>query len=494
MDIEQAFLRFTTDQGLYAVNASQVEHYVGSPINFWCEVNAPAEERDPTNLYMQHLQDTGNEHRADVLRQSYAAAASRPYYSETEGFHSTLEMMANGERHISQMPLWDLTNGLKGNPHVLIRTDSIPSDLGDYSYHVAEVRSARRITDAHRLKAATLNRLLGAIQGFEPESILIINMDGDHEFVHMSEFAARLDTVLSEMREVADGTRAILATHGAAEWPWQSYVNRMAAERRCVSLVSGVGATMQRTLSDAGLVTVDDLAGADLNALTGLRGIGAKTARRFNSSAKAISGGQPVPRHNGIEIPTATTEVFFDFEGSDPRLNQDGLGVVNYLIGAVIRQRGQEPEFLPFIAHSPAEEETVVRDFISWANSLDSALFYHWHNYEKTHLTKMAVQYGIDPYESQKMLGRMVDLHPIATDAYAFPTYGDGLKNIAKYLGFSWRQDDVDGLTTVALYHKYLQSGARDGDVMRRILDYNEDDCMATMYVFDWLRSQANVS
>ena len=69
MDIEQAFLRFTTDQGLYAVNASQVEHYVGSPINFWCEVNAPAEERDPTNLYMQHLQDTGNEHRADVLRQ-----------------------------------------------------------------------------------------------------------------------------------------------------------------------------------------------------------------------------------------------------------------------------------------------------------------------------------------------------------------------------------------------------------------------------------------
>ena len=120
MDIEQVYQRLTTDNGLFAVTAAHVERYVGSPINFWCEVNAPAEERDPTNLYMQHLEDTGKEHRAEVLRKSYASAASRPYYSESEGFRSTLEMMANGERHISQMPLWDLASGLKGNPNELM--------------------------------------------------------------------------------------------------------------------------------------------------------------------------------------------------------------------------------------------------------------------------------------------------------------------------------------------------------------------------------------
>ena len=86
----------------------------------------------------------------------------------------------------------------------------------------------------------------------------------------------------------------------------------------------------------------------------------------------------------------------------------------------------------------------------------------------------------------------MIQCQP--TNSYAFPTYGDGLKDIAKYLGFSWRQDDIDGLATVALYHQYLETGVRDGDVMRRILDYNEDDCLATMHVFDWLQSQAGAN
>ena len=29
----------------------------------------------------------------------------------------------------------------------------------------------------------------------------------------------------------------------------------------------------------------------------------------------------------------------------------------------------------------------------------------------------------------------------------------------------------------------------RDGEITRRILDYNEHDCRATMYVFDWLQT-----
>lgn len=494
MDIEKTFERLTSEQGPYAVSAGQVERYVGSPINFWCDVHAPAEERDSSNLYMQHLEETGKEHRAEILRMSYASAASRPYYSESEGFHSTLEMMANGERHIANMPLWDLTNGLKGVPHVLIKTPSYPSDLGNYSYFLAEIRSARRITEAHRLKAAALNRLLGTVQGYEPELLLIVNMDGDIENVYTEGFSSRLDDVLLEMREVAVGTSTVLATYGAGDWPWQSYVNRLAEERRCVSLVSGVGATMRRTLADASFVTVNDLSGASLKELTALKGIGAKSANRFISSANAICGGEPVPRDTSHEVPAASTEVFFDFEGSDPRLDKNGLGVVNYLIGAVLRHQGQEPEFVPFVAHSPAEEETVVRNFIDWANSLDSALFYHWHNYEKTHLTKMANHYGIKQDDLQNVLNRMVDLHPLTTNSYAFPTYGDGLKDIAKFLGFSWRQDDVDGLTTVALYHQYLESGVRDGDIMRRILDYNEDDCMATMHVYDWLQRQAGTN
>ena len=84
----------------------------------------------------------------------------------------------------------------------------------------------------------------------------------------------------------------------------------------------------------------------------------------------------------------------------------------------------------------------------------------------------------------------MVDLSPITTRAFAFPTYGESLKDVAKALGFNWRHQDVSVLTSVVLYLTYIKSGGKDGDSKQKILDYNEDDCKATMYVFDWLKSQ----
>ena len=43
---------------------------------------------------------------------------------------------------------------------------------------------------------------------------------------------------------------------------------------------------------------------------------------------------------------------------------------------------------------------------------------------------------------------------------------------------------------SVVLYLEYVKSGATDAEPRKKILDYNEDDCLATMHVFDWLLAQ----
>ncbi len=56
--------------------------------------------------------------------------------------------------------------------------------------------------------------------------------------------------------------------------------------------------------------------------------------------------------------------------------------------------------------------------------------------------------------------------------------------------GISWRQEDVSGQSSMILYQDYVESGGKDDQTRQKLLDYNEDDCRATMHVFDWLTAK----
>ncbi|MFQ6027594.1 MAG: TM0106 family RecB-like putative nuclease [Dehalococcoidia bacterium] len=487
MDVAEILAELTRTTGLPPVLATDIEKYLASPITFWCDWHAPDNRRDSITPYQQHMFDSANEHRSLVMDSVYPGAAQRVFRGDREGLQLTLELMAQGEPAIKNMPLACGMMGLRGRPNLLLRSEAAESRLGPYCYQVVEIKAARNIQRGHLLQGAAYNRLVGAAQGYEPAEFYIRNRDGDVKIVPMAGVEQDLEDVLQEMREIIKG-KAVDPCHGAAQWPWISYVNNLAITANDVSLIPGVGVSMRENLVNMGFGTVADLAEALEQSLTEVPRVGAATACRFITAAKAISQGHPVPRNKPQPIARATTEVFLDFEGTDPSFGDDNsLEVVNYLIGNVVRQGGSSPEFVPFFADSVAAEEANLREFLYWGRSLEDPTFYHWHHYEKTHLTKMVDHYGVSPEQAAPVLDHLTDLYPITTRAYAFPTYGESLKDIARYLGFNWRQEDVDALTSVALYYQYLESAGTDGVTRQKILDYNEDDCVATMHVLDWL-------
>ena len=61
--------------------------------------------------------------------------------------------------------------------------------------------------------------------------------------------------------------------------------------------------------------------------------------------------------------------------------------MVNYLIGCLVRNSSTPARFEPFFAPTFKDEEKVVREFFDWASNLNDPVFYHWHHYERTHLT-----------------------------------------------------------------------------------------------------------
>ena len=54
-------------------------------------------------------------------------------------------------------------------------------------------------------------------------------------------------------------------------------------------------------------------------------------------------------------------------------------------------------------------------------------------------------------------------------------------------MGYKWKHPDVDALESIALYLQYVENPDKNKDKIQKVIDYNEDDCMATMLVKDWL-------
>ena len=58
-----------------------------------------------------------------------------------------------------------------------------------------------------------------------------------------------------------------------------------------------------------------------------------------------------------------------------------------------------------------------------------------------------------------------------------FPTFSNGLKEIAAFLGFQWSGSPVSGLEAIAWRH--LWESSADSKVKQELIDYNRQDCEA---------------
>jgi uncharacterized protein len=473
------------------LTAQNISLYHTSPFTIYCEKFVSAKEKDPMSPYRELILERGLQHEQRVIERKYPECRTIEFEMPEEGFRTILEEMAKGRGVICGLPLLLLPENMQGKIDVLERRNDGSSVFGNYYYLVTEIKLVKKIRREHILQAAFYTYMLSKVQEYMPHIFRLINHDFRVFEYSFADYETALQSALKGTRAILDGREVPTATYNASEWPWERYGNHEAIRMRDVSLVGQVGPKTKQKLIDRGFKKIWDVAYARLDELRKIPGINETNAKKLIVSAQAIMKNAPICiDSSALQFPAKPTEIFLDLEGTDQPDAEGEIEPVDYLIGVIVCKEGFDA-YHSFVAHRMHDEEKMFREFLSFLKAQNDYIIYHWHNYEHWHIKRLAERYHFIEEAEALILPYMIDLHRMATKAFAFPTYTNGLKDVAAFLGFRWRHDDMNALDAIAYYLKYQTEPDTYRNKIQAIIDYNEDDCRATKRIKDWLQERS---
>lgn len=274
---------------------------------------------------------------------------------------------------------------------------------------------------------------------------------------------------------------------------WYTDCKKTCIQDDYLSLIPELGRAKQDALESIA-TTVRELADLDpadfidAKGKVDLPGIGKSTLEKFHRRARLLSDGvKEVQILEPFTLPDRPIELYFDIE-TDP--TQDLV----YLHG-VVERRMDEPEktkFHAFLAKgvSKADERLAWEEFWAYIRSLpDAYAVYYYSKYERTQFRALRAKYPsvITEEELEHFFDNeaSIDLYEYVKKFTEWPTYNYSVKTLAQFLGFKWRDLNPSGAASIQWFNEWHKDQVPEK--MQRILDYNEDDCIAMLVLKDEL-------
>lgn len=451
------------------------------------EANGDLQQRESPGDYLgKILVDSASNRKAVLAQAPYEQPAHTPK-DRQGGLASTRDLMRRGVERIHQAQI--AIPGPEGTtltiqPDLLLKQPG-QSEFGDWLYEVAQIKLSRRPKLEYQLIATFQTWVLSQFQSGWPEQAWLFLRDRDPYVVNLAERWSQMEEVVQgwvTMMTSRSEPEVFIARSRCSMCGWYQYCHDIATAQQHLSLLPGVTPRRYVFLREKQLTTLEALHATDPHELAQLPGFGPEVAQKLIDQARSMLTNRPIrPRH----IPPAPTlqapvELYFDIEA------EPDLGLA-YLHGVLVVDHDRHSEtFHPFLAESPAEEPQVWAEFIDLVcQRYPEAPVYHFCSYEADTVRRLGQIHGEDPHQLDALLKRFVDIHYWVTQTAIMPVESYALKNIARWLGFEWRDDVANGAQAVYWYSQWLTTG--DRHYLDRILVYNEDDCRATYIVKEWL-------
>lgn len=176
------------------------------------------------------------------------------------------------------------------------------------------------------------------------------------------------------------------------------------------------------------------------------------------------------------DLPITPTQIYFDIEGN-------AENSFHYLIGLLVITQTEE-KIYSFWADNQKEEEVMLQQFLHVCSQYKNSIFFHYGSYERIYLKgckkKFAQRYR---REIDRILTTLVNVLTIIYSHIYFPTYSNELKDIARYLGYSWTQQNASGIQSLVWRMRWEMT--KDDIWKQMLLQYNIEDCFALKKLTD---------
>jgi predicted RecB family nuclease len=405
-----------------------------------------------------------------------------------ERAQSTLELMRAASRRIYHGVL--LLPDMSGIPDLIEKVQG-HSNFGNYFYKPVDVKSGSGYEDQetgklrkdYGLQLYHYGVLLEGIQGVFPNDGEILNRRKQRVTYPLSQFKEMYLEALREVRALVSGAAtdspAMCADCGKCQW-WGLCEKELVASSD-VTLLPDVGRAKKISLNASGVKTIQDIATFDFSQVR-LKGIGPKTVTSMRQAAISVLSNKLQVLGRAI-LPDADVKFYLDFE-DDP--TQDLIYLCGFSVEPPIDNLNYHGLFC-------ADEEGEARIWTQFQKtcaavaSKDYRVF-HYSAYERTKLSALEKKYGAREKSALEIFrSRMVDLLPIVKQTVVLPTRNYSLKSIVPFLGLKYSAKDAGGAQSIVWFQEYQRDPTRT-DVLKKLLQYNREDCEATRAVEQWLK------
>jgi len=488
------------------VTASILYNLVQCPHRVNLDLFGNPADKDPISSFVQLLWDKGNAFEKEVIEDLEIPFTDLSAYVGEEKEVATIEAMRRGDGLIYSGRI--RADDLIGEPDLLRRRNQryvagdIKSGAGEEGTSDLEDRKPKKHYAVQLALYTDILEKLGFSEGRTP---FIWDVHGEETIYDLDAPKSKTNAntlwdlyqehLVKALLIISGKEQTLPAYAGTCKLcHWRTVCTKALKEANDLTLIPDLG----RAKRDAMLPYFKDLselAKSDIDPLikgkkTVIPGVGPDSLRKFQSRAQLLLQ----PNSKGIlkepvNLPASDVEIFFDVE-TDPMRD------ICYLHGFVERKNrgGGSERYLSFFANEPApqEEERAFAEAWRYLKGSRSCLIYYYTKYERTWWKKLQKKYPDvatqeeieDLFSSENSIDLYYDVVRGKTE---WPTHDHSIKTLASYLGFSWRDPDPSGASSVVWYHRWVES--KDEEIRQRILKYNEDDCKAMRVLLDGVRS-----
>jgi predicted RecB family nuclease len=487
------------------ITGSQLYDFVRCPHRVALDVFGNPAEKDEPNAFVELLWEQGVAHEVEIVG-ALGITADMSTVSAELREQETIAAMQRGEPLIYGGRI--SSGDMIGVPDLLEKRENgyIPGDIKSGSGFDGD-ESDGKLKKHYAFQLAHYANILENI-GFSDGSreAFVIDRSGQRVPYILNEPQGIKNTkswwdsyqdALAEVRVLVgtpDSSRGALAAY-CKLCHWYSHCKTELVVSDDLTLIAELGRGKRDAIAEV-IPTVSALALSNPDAYiqgkkTIFKGVGPESFIKFRNRAILLSTPNAKPYlKQTIDLPISQNEVYFDIE-TDPMRD------IVYLHGFVERIHGQAntAKFIPFFTEgSEMEHEAEVfrQAWVYLNNRVQDSTIYYYSAYERTAYKKLAEKYpevcSIDQVETLFELPAVVDLYSdIVRKATEWPTYDQSIKTLAQFVGFNWRDTHPSGAASIEWYHRWIET--HDPAIRQRILDYNEDDCLATGIVVDAIRA-----